>query len=67
MKCTAWVTMLRNHTWFTGGLRRIDHPFHLLWLIETHVVWIGTREEAYMYQLPLNVHLVQETRLRVFP
>ncbi len=21
MKCTAWVTMLRNHTWFTGGLR----------------------------------------------
>jgi len=20
MKCTAWVTMLRNHTWFTGGL-----------------------------------------------
>ncbi len=22
MKCTAWVTMLRNHTWFTGGLRK---------------------------------------------
>lgn len=21
MKCTAWVTMLRNHTWFTGGLQ----------------------------------------------
>ncbi len=24
MKCTAWVTMLRNHTWFTGGLRYIS-------------------------------------------
>ena len=24
MKCTAWVTMLRNHTWFTGGLLLID-------------------------------------------
>ena len=24
MKCTAWVTMLRNHTWFTGGLHFIN-------------------------------------------
>ena len=24
MKCTAWVTMLRNHTWFTGGLQYIQ-------------------------------------------
>lgn len=24
MKCTAWVTMLRNHTWFTGGLQIKD-------------------------------------------
>lgn len=22
MKCAAWVTMLRNHTWFTGGLQK---------------------------------------------
>ena len=31
MKCTAWVTMLRNHTWFTGGL----HPDYEAYL------WIG--------------------------
>ena len=23
LKCTAWMTMLRNHMWFTGGLHRV--------------------------------------------
>ena len=29
MKCTAWVTMLRNHTWFTGGLRKNIKSFNI--------------------------------------
>lgn len=29
MKCTAWVTMLRNHTWFTGGLHLFENEVTL--------------------------------------
>ena len=54
MKCTAWVTMLRNHTWFTGGLRknsiRIIKQFAYIQIITTTLVAL--------FSLPLLVRAI---------
>ena len=45
MKCTAWVTMLRNHTWFTGGLRSNMDFMNLSFIFfETIIVIFSVRE-----------------------